>query len=679
MAASASEPVGTLEVALSHAARLMACDPAMAETQAREILKAVPGHPQALLLLGAALRSQGELSAALAVLEPLAADQPRAAVAQFELGRVLAGLGRTGEAAAAQLRAVGLNHRLTDAWRELGEQRTLLGDEAGADQAYARQIESSVSDPDLIAAAGAMADGELAVAERALRAYLSDHSTDAAAIRMLAEVGGRLGRYEDAETLLRRCLELAPAFSAARHNHATVLNRLNRPAEALEQIDVLLARDPLHPSHRMLKAAVLGQLGEYGEAIGLYEDVLAAYPEQPKAWMSYGHALKTVGRQADGVDAYRQAIARQPNLGEAWWSLANLKTVRFTPADLEAMSSQLDRADLGDEDRFHLHYALGKALEDAARYRQSFEHYEKGAVLRSTRLGYDAEKTSENLRRAKALFTPAFFAERAGLGCPAPDPIFIVGLPRSGSTLVEQILASHSQVEGTMELPDIIAISRRLGGRRAKGDVSTYPEVLAGLDGDALAALGQQFLDRTRVQRKLGRSFFVDKMPNNFAHIGLIHLILPNAKIIDARRHPLGCCFSGFKQHFARGQAFSYDLTDIGRYYADYVALMAHFDRALPSRVHRVIYEQMVADPEAEVRRLLDHCSLTFEPACLTFYENDRAVRTASSEQVRKPIFADAVDHWRNFEPWLGPLKTTLGPVLDAYPEAPAAWTDGAA
>jgi tetratricopeptide (TPR) repeat protein len=673
LAAPASEPVGTLEVALSHTARLLATDPAMAEIQAREILKVAPGHPQALLLLGAALRGKGDPTAALGVLEPLTAAQPRAAVAQFELGRVLVALGRSGEAVAALRRAVGLNPRLTDAWRELGDQLSLLGDAAGADTAYARQIQSSVSDPDLIAAAVAMAEGRLAVAERTLRAYLKDHPTDAAAIRMLAEVGARLGRYEDAETLLARCLELAPAFAAARHNHATVLNRLNRPAEALEELDRLLAREPNHPNYRMLKAAVLGQLGEYGEAIGLYEAALAAFPEQPKAWMSYGHALKTVGRQADSVAAYRRAIARQPGLGEAWWSLANLKTVRFTAGDLEVMESQLVREDLDVEDRFHLHYALGKALEDAARYGESFEHYEKGAALRRTRLGYDADETSENLRRASALFTAGFFAARAGMGCPAPDPIFIVGLPRAGSTLVEQILASHSQVEGTMELPDIIAIARRLNGRRAKGDPSAYPEVLAGLDAEAIAALGQEFLDRTRVQRKLGRPFFIDKMPNNFAHIGLIHLILPNARIIDARRHPLGCCFSGFKQHFARGQAFSYDLTDIGRLYADYVALMAHFDRVLPGRVHRVIYEAMVADPEAEVRRLLDYCGLPFEAACLRFYENDRAVRTASSEQVRQPIFADAVDHWRNYEPWLGPLKAALGPVLDAYPEAPPA------
>jgi tetratricopeptide (TPR) repeat protein len=678
LAPSASEPVGTLEVALDHAARLLASNPAMAEAQAREILKAVPGHPQAVLLLGAALRGQGELAAALRVLEPLAREQPRAAVAQFEHGRVLGALGRSGEAAAALRRALALNPRLTDAWRELGDQLSLMGDEAGADQAYARQIECSVSDPDLIAAAGAMADGRLAVAEHTLRAHLKAHPTDAAALRMLAEVGGRLGRYEDAETLLERCLEVAPAFDAARHNYATVLYRQNRPVQALEQLDLLLSDRPKEPNYRTLRAAALVQVGEYAAAIDDYRDVLAAFPQQPKAWMSYGHALKTVGRADDCIDAYRRAIALQPGLGEAWWSLANLKTLRFTEDDLATMSADLGRDGLSADDRFHLHYALGKALEDAGRYASSFEHYRAGAALRRQELHYDAEETSEALRRAKALFTEPFFAARAGQGCPAPDPIFVVGLPRSGSTLVEQILASHSQVEGTMELPDIIAIARRLSGRRAKGDVSAYPEVLAELDAGALAALGQEYLDRTQVQRKLGRPFFIDKMPNNFAHVGLIHLILPNARIIDARRHPLGCCFSGFKQHFARGQAFSYDLTDIGRYYADYAQLMAHFDQVLPGRVHRVIYEDMVADPETQVRRLLDHCGLPFEDGCLRFYENDRAVRTASSEQVRRPIFTEGVDQWRHFEPWLGPLKAALGEVLEAYPDIPDAWKGGA-
>jgi cytochrome c-type biogenesis protein CcmH/NrfG len=524
----------------------------------------------------------------------------------------------------------------------------------------------------LVAAASALVENRLAEAEHGLRAFLKRNPTDAAAIRMLAETGVRLGRFDDAENLLARCLELAPSFTAARQNYANVLYRQNKPVEAIAQADRLLAADPQNPAVRNLKAAALGRTGEYHQAITLYELVLAAYPDQPKTWMSLGHALKTVGRQADAVAAYRRSLAQAPNLGEAWWSLANLKTVAFSDEDRAAMEAQARRSDLTDEDRFHLHFALGKALEDAGDYAASFEHYAAGNALRRLGITYDADDTSSHVARSRALFTPAFFAERAGAGSQAPDPIFIVGLPRAGSTLIEQILSSHSQVEGTQELPDIIALARRLGGRSKSAAESAYPDALADLSRHDLKALGEEYLERARVHRKLGRPYFIDKMPNNFAHLGLIQLILPNARVIDARRHPLGGCFSGFKQHFARGQTFTYDLTDLGRYYADYVELMAHFDAVLPGRVHRVIYEQMVADPEAQVRRLLDHCGLPFEDACLKFYENDRAVRTASSEQVRRPIFTDAIDHWRNYEPWLEPLKASLGPLIDAYPDIPA-------
>lgn len=604
MDGAGAEPAGTLEVALTHATRLLAQDPALAEAQAREILKVAPEHADALRILGAARRRQG--------------------------------------------------------------------DAEGAEAAYLRSVRASVADPELVAAAAALCEDRLAVAERILRARLKARPTDVAAIRMLAEVGARLGRYEDSEKLLARCIELAPGFSAARHNYATVLYRQNKPLEAIAQTDRLLQEDPHHPGYMNLKAAALGRIGEYEQAIALYRQVLTAHPAQPKTWMSLGHALKTVGRQPEAIEAYRRSLALTPELGEAWWSLANLKTVRFSAKDVAAMEAQLARADLSREDRFHLHFALGKAYEDEGAWAESFSHYDRGNALRRESLDYEADETTTHMRRCKALMTRPFFAERSGWGCPAPDPIFIVGLPRSGSTLIEQILSSHSAVEGTQELPDVIALAKRLGGRVRKASESRYPDVLAELTPEDCRALGEEYLERARVHRKLGRTFFIDKMPNNFAHLGLIQLILPNAKVIDARRHPLGCGFSGFKQHFARGQAFTYSLEDIGRYYADYVELMAHFDAELPGRVHRVIYEQMVLDPEAEVRRLLDYCGLPFEEGCLRFYENDRAVRTASSEQVRKPIFTEAAEHWRNYDPWLGPLKASLGPVLNAYPEAPA-------
>jgi tetratricopeptide (TPR) repeat protein len=443
-----------------------------------------------------------------------------------------------------------------------------------------------------------------------------------------------------------------------------VLYRQQKAAEALPQIALLMAADPSDPGYRNLQAAALGLVGEYGQSIAVYEEILAHYPHQPKVWLSYGHALKTAGRQGDAVAAYRRSLQQAPTLGEAYWSLANLKTVRFTGADAAAMRTQLARPDLSEDDRLHLHYALGKALEDAKDYGASFNHYAAGAAIRRAQAAYDADAVSAEVARSKALFTPAFFRDRSGLGCEDPAPIFVVGLPRSGSTLIEQILASHSMVEGTMELPEVIAIARSL---TKPDEDARYPQALADMDGSRLRALGESFIARTRIHRKQGRPFFIDKMPNNFLHIGLIQLMLPRAKIIDARRHPMAACFSGFKQHFARGQNFSYDLNDIGRYYRDYAALMDHVDAVLPGRVHRVFYERMVADTEREVRRLLDYCGLPFEPACLTFYNNDRAVRTASSEQVRQPIFRDGLEQWRRFEPWLDPLKAALGPAL-AYP-----------
>ena len=664
-------PAASLADAFANAERLLESDPRLAVEQARAILEVVPRHADTTRLLATALRLSGEVQAALETVAPLAAALPNLPLAQLELGLCLERLGRTAEAAQAFDRASALEPRLSEAWRGLSENLALLGDLDGAERALARQLRVSTRDPLLIEAATALGDNRLGEAERLLRERLKADPADIAAIRMLAETGARLGRYADAEALLTRCLELAPNFAAARHNLATMLYRQNKNLEALTEIQRLTDKDPRHPGYANLRAAILARLGEYDQAIAVCERMLADYPNQPKGWMSYGHALKTVGRQADSIAAYRKALEQAPTLGEAWWSLANLKTVKFTPEDVAAMTAALDAPGLSDDDRLHLHYALGKAHEDAQAWDASFAHYAAGAEIRRKQLEYDPAENAAETARAKAVFTPDFLAARAGQGCPAPDPIFIVGLPRAGSTLIEQILASHSMVEGTMELPDLIVMARRLGGKTASRAESAYPEALAELSPEQLRELGEEFLERTRVQRKTDKPFFIDKMPNNFAHAGFIHLILPNAKIIDARRHPLGCCFSGFKQHFARGQAFSYDLTDIGRYYADYVELMAHFDAVLPGRVHRVIYEAMIADPEAEIRALLDHCGLPFEEACLSPHKNDRAVRTASSEQVRRPIFKDAVEHWQKFESHLDPLKQALGPVLSAYPDAP--------
>ena len=570
--------------------------------------------------------------------------------------------GDAGSAAAQAREILAASPGNADAYRLLGAALRRTGDDEGAERAELDAISASIHDPELMRAAEALVGNDLAVAEHILRPHLKAKPTDVAAIRMMAELAARLGRYQDSENLLRRALELAPAFGPARANLATVLYRQNRPSEAIAELDRLRGLDG--DAHQSLKAAALGRIGGYEEAIGIYEAVLARFPGQAKVWMSYGHVLKTVGRQGDSVAAYRRAIAAAPGLGEAWWSLANLKTIRFDDEDIAAMTGALAGRGLSEEDRFHLHFALGKALEDRGEAEASFGHYAEGNRLRHAGLDYDPGEVSAHVRRSIALFTPEFFAAREGQGCPAPDPIFILGMPRAGSTLIEQILASHAEVEGTMELPDIPALAKRLGGRRLKADVSAYPDCLAELGAEELRALGEEYLEGTRIQRKTGRPFFIDKMPNNWAHAGLIRLILPNARIIDARRHPLACCFSNFKQHFARGQAFSYDLADLGAYYRDYAALMAHFDAVQPGRVHRVGHEALVDDPEGGIRRLLDLLGLPFDPACLAFHENERAVRTASSEQVRRPINREGIDAWRAYEPWLGPLKDALGPAL---------------
>ncbi|MFO1392799.1 MAG: sulfotransferase [Steroidobacteraceae bacterium] len=663
----APEPTGTLEVALAHAAKLLVSDPTLAGEQATEILKVAPGHPVATIILGASHRARGDAPSALAILEPLAVAHPDWVSTHYELGLAYGVAGRSSEAAAELRRAVELKPEMGDAWRALADHLAALGDPRGADAAYAQHIRCATRDPRLLRPAAALCDGRIAVAEALLREHLKRFPTDVVAIRMLAEVAARLGRFADSETLLARCLELAPGFNAARHNYAVVLHRQDRLGDALREVDRLLAADPTDTGGRNLKAAILGKLGEARQSAEIYRQVLSEYPQNANLWQSYGHALKTAGLQGDAIAAYRRSTEVTPGFGEAYWSLANLKTFRFTPQDVEAMLAQLARTDLTIDDRFHFNFALGKALEDAGNYEASFRHYAEGNRLRRSVLQYDAAEMTDRVRQMKALFTREFIALHAGSGCPAVDPIFVVGLPRAGSTLIEQILSSHSEVEGTMELPDIGGIARDLGGRRKRSEVSAYPGILATLGADELRALGTRYLEQTRIQRKTAAPRFLDKMPNNWAHIGLIQLILPNAKIIDARRHPMSCCFSVFKQHFARGQRYSYDLVELGCYYRDYVELMAHFDDVMPGRIHRVIYDRMVDDTEGEVRRLLDYCGLPFEEGCLRFYENERAVRTASSEQVRRPIYRDALEQWTHYKPWLGPLEQSLGPALSSW------------
>lgn len=550
-------------------------------------------------------------------------------------------------------------------WRILGDARDVLGDRAGAAVAYLRHIPVSVGDPALCAAALALNDGRIADAEAGLRAILRARPTEVAAMRMLAELAVRIDRLADAEHLLDRALDLAPGFDAARHNRALVRHRRGQPHAALADIAPLAAAQPDNPAYLATLAAVLSRTGDYDRVIATYDRLLGMEGpgQDARLWMSRGHALKTVGRRDDCIAAYRRAIDLSPHLGEAWWSLANLKTYRFAPDEVARMTALLDR-DLAPDDAMHLRFALGHALDAAGAAEAAFGHYAVGNRLRRATLDHDRAAIDAHVDGVCDLLTPALVRDRAGQGHDARDPIFILGMPRAGSTLVEQILASHPAVEGTMELPDIGLIAADL---EAQAGGAHYLTVAAAMPGDALRALGQRYLDQTRIHRRLGRAMFVDKMPNNWAHVALIHLILPRATIVDARREPMDCCVSCYTQHFARGQGFSYDLGDLGHYYARYVRMMAHVDAVLPGRVHRVIHDRLVADPQGAIRALLAACGLDYDPACLDFHRNARPVRTPSAEQVRRPLSGDAIGTWRRFEPWLDPLKQALGPVRRSW------------
>jgi predicted Zn-dependent protease len=659
---------GDMTAALSHAVNLLQRDPVLAEEQAREILKTSPGSHAAQQVLATAYRLQGQPAKALTILEPLASVHADSAHVLHELGLCLGAAGR-GDAAIEVLRkAVVTDPKHAGAWRTLGDQLSAAGQEREAEKAYEQHLAVSTRHPELIDAARALREGKVANAEKLTREVLKKDPVDVVAIRMLATIGIKVGQLEDAKNLLERCLQLAPGFHLARHGYAVVLFRQNELDGAMAQVEMLLHAEPDNPNYLILKGTILVRKGDHLPALELYERILADYPHQSGAHLNYGHTLKTVGRLEEGIAAYRKSIELNPGGGEAWWSLANLKTFRFEDEDIERMLAEILPEGKGDpDDQAHLAFALGKALEDRGEYDASFDYYRRGNAIRARQQRYSAKINVVNTARQIKSLDSEFFAARKGWGCPAPDPIFIVGLPRAGSTLLEQILASHSEVEGTAELPDIIAISRRLGQKSRKNPASYYPEILTELSAERVRELGENYLSTTQVQRR-GKPYFIDKMPNNFQHIGLIHLILPNAKVIDARRHPMAGCFSCFKQLFARGQTFTYDLTDLGRYYRDYVSLMDHWDEVLPGRVHRVQYEDMVDDTEAQVRALLRYCGLDFEEQCLRFYETERAIRTPSAEQVRKPVYKEGLEHWRNYERHLEPLKEALGPVLQRYP-----------
>ncbi len=654
------------DLMLMRASMLLDSDPAAAARHASDIVAKSPHHEEANLLLAAACRRLGDPATATSVLETLCNAHPASPVMQFELGRSYAASGRGADALAAFKRAVELDAAFADGWRELAAQQFLACHTLEGDVAYLTYSRLARNPPELTDAGVALNENRLDAADEMLRRHLTKAPRDAVALRMLADIATLREDHKAAENSLAECLKYAPGYAPARHDLARMLYLQQRIDEALPLIERLLASDPQNPRYIALKARSIRLIGRGAESISMMEHVVAQHPEDAQGWLVYGNLLREMGEQARSIQAYRQSIAAQPGFGEGYWALANLKTFRFTDEDISNMQEQLARSPALGSSRKHLEFALGKAFEDAGRFEESFEHYARGNEQQRYTLEYDPAATTAYLQSSKALYTAPFFLDRSGWGSERHDPIFIVGLPRCGSTLLEQILASHSQIEGTRELPDVPAMVMELYLRSGRGDAE-YLASIAALSPAAIMSMAEQYLAQTRAHRPLRLPRFVDKMLGNFSHVGLIHLMFPHAAIIDVRRHPLACSFSCYKQLFARGMNFSYDLGELGRYFRDYVELMEHMDAVLPGRVHRVHYEQMVADPEREVRRLLDYCRLPFEPECLRFYDNPRVVQTMSSEQVRRPIYSDAVDQWRHYEPWLKPLKDALGGLADQF------------
>ncbi len=632
------------------------------------LLCQVPENRDLLLLKAISLRHLGRVAGALEVLDRLETLHPSYSLAHQERGLCHVAVRDAQRATDALLRAVNLNPALPLSWRMLEGVYRISGNTEDAATATAHLTMLRRLPADVVKATALFFDAELAPAERIIRAYLLQHGDHPEAMRLLAKIGMARHVLDDAELLFEAVLTRVPDHQAARHEYAQCLIHRHKYLEARAQLERLLEIEPAHPDYRSLAATAAVGLGENERAIVLYRDLLADMPGSPDLQLWLGHALKTVGQTPQAIAAYRAAAAARPDFGDAYWSLANLKTYRFTEDEIARMRAEEASATTVAVDRVHLCFALGKALEDRGDLGLSWRYYERGNALQRAEGRYRPEVLETQAAGQIQVCTRSFFAAREGWGVADRDPIFIVGLPRSGSTLIEQILASHSEVEGTQELANIQRIVLELQGRDPDLAAPRYPGILRDLATEDLAALGRRYMNETRAYRTK-RAFFIDKMPNNFRHIGLIQLMLPNARIIDARREPMSCCFSNLKQLYAHGQEFSYDVDDIARYYRLYLDLMRHWDVVLPGRVLRVQLEHVVADLEGSVRRLLDFCDLPFEPACVNFHENRRSVRTPSSEQVRRPIFRDGLDQWRRYEPWLEALREALGDALTRYRE----------
>ena len=655
--ASEIEPVRRLLTEQRFAEALRTADALLADA---------PENAEILYLRAVAQRLLGDSAAALDTLATLERLNPRFSRLYQERGYCYVARKQAPEAIAAFLRGVNINPALPASWKMLEGLFRMTGQAADAAQAAAHIATLGKLPPAVITASALFYDGELAESERMVREFLLTHGHHVEAMRLLARIGMEHDVLDDAQLLLEAVLDLEPNYQAARFDYAQVLCRRHMYPKAREQAQKLLAADRTNRDYRTLQAMTHVGLGQHQRAIELYRALLPGAAQPAELHLSIAHSLKTLGQREPAVAEYHAAAAARAGFGDAWWSLANLKTYRFSEAELTQMRAAEAAPSTSPIDRFHLCFALGKALEDREQYAASFEYYARGNALKRAASRYRPEVLELNTRLQTEACTAELFARHRGGGAEAGDPIFIIGLPRSGSTLIEQILASHTRVEGTHELADVPRIVTELQGRDWQLDNPRYPGVLAQLTDVDFRRLGEKYLRDTRHYRS-GRAHFIDKMPNNFRHVGLIHLMLPNARIIDARREPMACCFGNLKQLFAHGQEFAYSIEDIARYYRTYLELMRHWDAVLPGRVLRVQYEDVVADLEGNVRRLLAHCGLEFEPACVEFYKTERSVRTASSEQVRQPIYREALDQWRQYETWLGPLRAALGDALTHY------------
>ena len=613
----------------------------------------VPGEPNCLWLLGASLLQQNKIPESIAVLEALLARVPDFAHARVDLARAYRRDGRAAQAREEVRRVLAAIPRHPHAWLAYGDVLVDLEQYADARVAFER---AGFADPKralIEAATAALVADDRKTSEQIFRKILQEDASHVAALCGLAALSLAADRAVDAERLLRHALDQSAHLPLAWRGLGQALLTLGRLDEAQEAARRLVKIEPENPQSWIIIAAVATRLMRQEEALEAYEQAARLKPEEARLRMSIGHIYKTLGRRSESEAAYKAVLAMDPSLAEAYWSLADLKNYAFSDPEIAAMLELMGNDKIARSQTAQLNFALGKAFEQSRRYAESFEFYARGNALRRVDAPFDVEHFERRAARIRAFFDEAFFAGRARSGDPSTAPIFIVGLPRSGSTLVEQILASHSLVEGTMELPNIINITHQFDDMAADRD--GYPETVGSAPIGILAALGSRYLEETAPLRT-GRKHFTDKLPNNFSHVGLIHAILPHATVIDARRHPMDCCFSTFKQHFAEGQTFSYDLRDLGRYYRCYLSLMDHWDAVLPGKVLHIQYEDLVRDPETHIRRLLDACGLPFEEACLAFHRTRRSVRTASAEQVRQPIYTSAVRRWRRYASFLPEL-----------------------